>query len=153
MKKTVSVLLFLVTFLYSCNNKKDETEIADNNIVCETDSLYGVYIPEDLEDCFVQLDKILDDSAKIRIRQRTDIEFCNEVNSDLGQWLRNSWGIRKESRIARYFAEKGLNNPDDISSVILVSYHRHLTDNEIRLEEQINNIRDTSSLAQIEKEK
>jgi len=53
-------------------------------------------------------------------------------------WLRNNWQLWGGSRLSKYFNNLGIFHPDDMSGIILDSYHRYLTDKEIKLEEQIN---------------
>ncbi len=40
----------------------------------------------------------------------------------LGTWIRNEWGLWGGSRLRRYFREKGLFHPDDMSGIILESF-------------------------------
>ena len=40
----------------------------------------------------------------------------------LGTWIRNNWGLWGGSRLQKYFTDKGMAHPDDMSSVILFYY-------------------------------
>jgi len=55
----------------------------------------------------------------------------------LGMWMRNNWGLWGDSRLADWFAEKGIDHPDDMSTIILKSFWRRLNDRPIALSEQI----------------
>ena len=58
-------------------------------------------------------------------------------------WIRNEWGLwKKESDMYNYFYKMGLWHADDMSSVILTSYHRFINGKELSLKEQINHYLD-----------
>lgn len=102
-----------------------------------TDSLRGVYIPKDIEDCFKQIDSFWDDSTKVKVKQWTEDEFSGRVHMGFGMWMRNNWQLWGGSRLSKYFNDLGIYHPDDMSGIILDSYHRYLTGKEIKLEGQI----------------
>ncbi len=95
------------------------------------------YIPKDLQECFIELDKILPDSIKQSIPTQTEDQFSSRMHMGLGMWMRNNWGLWKGSRLSKYFNERGINHPDDMSGIILDSYYRKNSGKEIKLEEQI----------------
>lgn len=94
------------------------------------------YIPIDLDDAIIQL---------IRMMPPKDIQkFKNETEQSIvkyhfgfGMRLRNRWGLWNESRLARWFNEKGITHADDMSGIIFTSLHRRLNDKPIELEKQI----------------
>ncbi len=52
--------------------------------------------------------------------------------------IRNGWRLWEGSdELTKHFAELGINHPDDISSIILKSFHRTLNNKDINLEDQI----------------
>lgn len=103
-----------------------------------TDSLRGIYIPENLEDCIKSLDEIYTDSVKIEIAKLTEIEYSSRNHLlGIGIWMRNNWQLWGGSRLSKYFNQIGIYHPDNMSGIILVSYHRYLRNEEIRLDEQV----------------
>lgn len=102
-----------------------------------TDSIRGVYIPYDLLDCFEILDSMWNDSIKSKFKSMSENDFVIQSHYKEGTWIRNNWQLWNGSRLVLYFNELGIYHPDDISGIILKSYHRHLTGNAIKLEEQI----------------
>ncbi len=92
------------------------------------DSIAGIYIPVDLRECFVQLDKILEDSLKRELKALLNSSEMGKYHHGLGTWLRNSWGIWSGSRLQMYLLERGGNQPDDMSAMILEYYHDWLND-------------------------
>ena len=106
------------------------------------DTLRGVYIPKDLDDCFKQLGVILEDSLIKKIERMTEDEFVGNAHFGLGMWLRNNWQLWGGSRLSYYFNDMGIYHPDDKSGIILTSYHRYLKGTDIKLEEQIKYYKD-----------
>ena len=101
------------------------------------DTLRGVYIPKDLEDCFTQINSFWSDSTKTKVKNWSEEEFSTNAHFGFGMWMRNNWQLWGSSRLSKYFNELEIYHPDDMSGIILGSYHRHLNDKEIKLEEQI----------------
>ena len=102
----------------------------------------SIYVPINLDDCLRQLDTILVDSVKIHIKSLTEDQFSGKYHHGLGTWMRNNWGLWKGSRLSKYFNEKGIFHPDDMSGIILDSYHRSLTGREINLDQQVKYYQD-----------
>jgi hypothetical protein len=109
----------------------------EDSVRFTTDSLRGIYIPKDLEDCFKQIDSFWDDSTKVKVKQWTEGEFIGRAHHGFGMWMRNNWQLWGGSRLSKYFNDLGIYHPEDMSGIILDSYHRYLTGNDIKLEEQI----------------
>lgn len=97
------------------------------------------YIPANLEECFVELERMLGKEG-LESFKNTE-EFLAPCLDFLDVGIRNSWGLWSRSRLAIYFESMGVTNPDDMSYIILRSFHRHLNGREIRLEEQIEQTR------------
>lgn len=108
----------------------------NNNARFQADSIDGVYIPMNLEDCFKQIDSFLDDSTKLKIKQWTEDEFMGNAHMGFGMWMRNNWGLWKGSRLSNYFNEMGVFHPDDMSGIILATYHRYLLGKPLNVQQQ-----------------
>ncbi|WP_265129474.1 DUF6794 domain-containing protein [Chryseobacterium oranimense] len=113
-----------------------------NKIKYITDTINKVYIPKDLEDCFVQINTFWNDSIKAKVKTLEEDEFTGKVHLGFGMWMRNNWQLWGGSRLSKYFNDLNIYHPDDMSGIILVSYHRHLNNREIRLEEQVKYYQD-----------
>ena len=101
------------------------------------DSIDHVYIPANVADCFKQLDKLLSYTERKEFTKNREEEVIGLYHMGLGLWMRNNWGLWGGSRLSHYFNEMGLTHPDDMSSVIITSYHRHLNGKDIKLQEQL----------------
>lgn len=140
--------------LYLKNGKINENEIVNKFINKQknadekekvkfiTDTINGVYIPKNLEDCFVQINAFWNDSIKKQVKSWEEREFTGKAHLGLGMWMRNNWRLWGGSRLSKYFNNLEIYHADDMSGIILVSYHRYLNNNEIRLEEQVKYYQD-----------
>lgn len=55
------------------------------------DTLSGVYIPKDLDDCFKQLGVILEEETINEIKRIDEEELGANFHFGLGRWMRNNW--------------------------------------------------------------
>lgn len=115
---------------------------AEDKIKFTTDSLRGIYIPQNLEDCFNQINSFWDDSIKLKVKNLTEDDFSSKVHLGFGMWMRNNWQLWGGSRLSKFFNDKGIYNPEDMSGIILDSYHRYLNSKAIKLDEQIQYYKD-----------
>lgn len=106
------------------------------------DTFNGYYIPYSLEDCFSSLNKILPDSIQKELSQISEDEMNSSYHFGLGMWIRNNWGLWAGTRLSVYFNELGIFHPDDMSAIILTSYHRFLNEIDINLNSQIQYYKD-----------
>ncbi|MEO0574362.1 MAG: DUF6794 domain-containing protein [Pseudomonadota bacterium] len=105
------------------------------------DTMEDIPVPTTVDEAIVALDLVLSDEDKAAIRANKEDEMY-QYHFGLGMWIRNSWGLWRHSELANFLYEKGLHHPDDMSSVILDSYWRHLNDRPIDLDAQIIAIRE-----------
>ena len=98
------------------------------------DKLFGVYIPKDLNDAFLELDKKMDDKGKLKFQAMSEPEMLNKVL--LHNWLKQNWGFELGSRISHQLkTDFGVTFPDDAVDFILLSYHRKLLGADLRSKE------------------
>ena len=95
--------------------------------------------PTNLSECFKCLDDIFKDSPDSDWFETSgESEVIAQSHHGLGQWIRNNWNLlSEESTLYQYFKKLGLKHADDMSGVILTSYHRHINKKELGLDEQI----------------
>lgn len=86
------------------------------------EKINDVYIPKDLGECFVELDKLLKDIDKKEIQSLAKRDDMVKYHMGLGMWMRNNWGLWSGSRLQKYFTDKGVRHPDDMSMVVLYYY-------------------------------
>ncbi|ESU25639.1 hypothetical protein FLJC2902T_30690 [Flavobacterium limnosediminis JC2902] len=111
---------------------KEKKRKAEELIKYTADTLNSVYIPKNLEDSFLELNKIWKDSTSIKLEK-----LKKGMHFGFGMWLRNNWGLWGGSRFSNYFNDLGIYHADDMSGIILTSYARYLRKEDIKLEEQV----------------
>ena len=90
------------------------------------DSIDGVYIPKNLKDSFAQLDRLLPDTLKQKLKHPDPEYGLSMYHFSLGLWMRNNWQLWGGSRLQKYFEGLGVHHPDDMSGIILRSYSDYL---------------------------
>lgn len=90
------------------------------------DTIDNFYIPKNLKECFIQLDKTLNNKSKRQLKESTDLFMFNSHMGGLGMWIRNNWGINGGSRLLIYFNERGITDRDYISGIIIAEYVKWL---------------------------
>lgn len=111
---------------------------AEDNVRFTTDSLRGVYIPKDLDDCIGRIDAMWNDSTKQKVKGWTEEEFSGGAHLGFGTWMRNNWQLWAGSRLSSFFNALGVHNPEDMTGIILTSYHRHLARMALDLPAQVH---------------
>jgi hypothetical protein len=136
MKALTGILLLALTLpAWAQEAKKPAQEKKD------VEYIHGIYIPKDLDDCLTQFDKNWSDSMKTTFKMVPE-DILTRKFATLQEWITNNWGLWGESRLRQYFHRFGMYHPEDMASMILISYHRHLNGQEIRLADQIQFYRD-----------
>lgn len=88
--------------------------------------LYGVYIPKDLTDAFIQLNKLIDEPSKQKFKSIDEEEATRKLFFSLGRWISHNWGFYGGSRLSHFLKGLGLSHPDDMASFVIITYHRNL---------------------------
>ncbi len=85
----------------------------------------NIYIPKDLDDCMIELDKLLCPEARGDIRDNPwpDVEREHGILRD---WMMKYWQLNRRSRLADYFEEQGVCGPSWMTNVIFHAYEMHV---------------------------
>lgn len=97
----------------------------------------GVYIPKDLNDCFKELDKLMEEEVRVTFKAFADEEADRRTHASIGKWLEHKWSLTEGSRLSDYFNKMKVPHPDYMVGIILTSYHRYLHKRDIKLKEQV----------------
>jgi hypothetical protein len=117
------------------------------------DRLHGVYIPKNLDDAFVQLDKNISAESREKIKAIPEDTVCLLLHDRLGRWMLNNWCFYEGSRFSHYLRSAGVTYPDDMADFMLIAYHRHLHGKPVELRELAKSYRETRKKAFIEEKK
>lgn len=119
MKIVVSSLFLLACVFSSCSNKHDN--------ICNIEEMFSIFEDEMGEKQIAKFKSLPEDEAVAEIYFKYSLSFRN--NHLRGQF--------KNKELIHCFKKNGLQNIDDISYILFTSFHRHLNDKPINLEEQI----------------
>lgn len=90
------------------------------------EKLNGVYIPKNLDDALLQLDKLISAESQAKIKTIPEDSVCKVLHFRLGQWIILNWGFYGGSRLSHYLRSAGITYPDDMADFIILAYHRKL---------------------------
>lgn len=93
--------------------------------------------PATLEETFTHLDRMFDDTAKYSFMTLPEDIATIRLHFTLGLYMRNNWGLWGNSQLKRHFEALGVFHPDDMSAIILKSYHRYLNNKPLALDSQV----------------
>lgn len=92
------------------------------------------YIPMTLDDCFRTIDNMWDENKRGEMRKFSEQEFLIAERLELGAWMEEHWGLVNESPLVNYFHDLGVTQTEEMSSIILRSYHRYLNNRPLAIE-------------------
>ena len=99
--------------------------------------LFGVYIPQDLEDAFRELERLTPEESKASFGKAPEDVVTRKLFFSLGRWMDHNWGLTEGSRLAEWLRQQGIFVPDDMIRVLIVSWHRRSNDKPVDLEGQV----------------
>ena len=97
----------------------------------------GLYIPKNLPDALVEMDKMLTSEFKKEFQASKESKLSS-YHFSLGMWMRNNWGLWAGSRLYKSLAQEGLSHPDDMSGVLLKEYWLKLNKKPSQLKQQVS---------------
>ena len=128
-----SQCVFFIIILLFCSSVSADQPSVD---ISKADHIEGVYIPNNLEESWAELEKNLAVKDRQRLKEISEADMV-KFHLSYGMDIRNSWGLWRGSRLAKYFNNLGIHHPDDMSSIILDTFWCHINNKPIRLEERI----------------
>lgn len=85
------------------------------------------YIPKDLYDCYVDLERILDPEMISQMKSSTAREMTRKY-AQVEVMIKDRWELTRKSRLTNYFQRLGVRHPDEMTRMILKGYWHHLND-------------------------
>ncbi len=99
------------------------------------DKLNGTYIPKNLEEAMLELDKRIMPDSKAKLKAIPEDQVCEVMHNRLGQWIILNWGFYGGSRLSHYIKSAGITFPDDMADFLILAYHRRLNDKPVGIRE------------------
>ncbi len=104
--------------------------------------LNGVYIPKNLEDAMLELDKRVSPEARLKFKALPEDSVCSLMHHRLGQWMILNWGFYGGSRLSNYLRSAGVTFPDDMADFLILAYHRRQNGKPIAIKELATEFRE-----------
>lgn len=135
---TSAVVLLLCTTLVAQDPPTTKKEIEkEYQRRIKQEVLDGQYIPSDLTDAFVELNKLIDDESKASFKTMPEEEAATKLFFSFGRWISYNWGFYGGSRLSHYIRELGITYPEDMARFIIISYHRNLNRKPLDVKTQV----------------
>ena len=135
---------FDITFESKKITEKRDAIERERNERIKADSINGIFIPYDLSSCFLELNKLLNDTIKRDIRNTQNAYLLfRKYDVELGGWMRDNWqlwGGDGGSRMQLYFQDRQIFEPKEMSMIILESYAKYLKGETFNSDEVIKTI-------------
>lgn len=98
-------------------------------------------IPNNLNECMEVLDEFFNATPQEDrdwFKNSLEDEATGGVHHTLGRWIRNNWGLwKKDTELYKVFKNMDIWHADDMSDIILTSYHRKINGKDINIKEQV----------------
>ena len=95
----------------------------------------GVYIPRSINDAMKQLERKSDAQAVHAFTSAQEDVVAKKLHFGLGRWMVQNWNLEYGSRLSVKLTELGLKNPDEMSQLLIRSFHRYLNEKPIKAQE------------------
>ena len=100
--------------------------------------LYGTYIPKDVNEVFLELNKKIDQTSKNKFKSMPEGEATSKLFFSLGRWMTHNWGLYEGSRLSKHLQDLGIYHPDDMVRFLILAYHRSLNQKPLEIKELLN---------------
>lgn len=131
-----SLMLFVSGMAQNGTEKTDLYEEAYQKRIQKT-TINGVYIPKDITDCFIQLNRLTDEQSRIKFKNMSEEDASRKLHFSLGRWMIYNWSFYEGSRLSYYLTGLGISSPDDMAQFIIILYHRNLNRNKLNVKELV----------------
>ena len=147
-------LFLFVLFTFPCNShaqkgkdpyqKKYEWRIRQ-------EVLYGTYIPKDVNEALLILNKLTDEESKQKLRHMTEEEVTSKLFFSFGRWMTHNWGFYNGSRLTVNLNSMGIYQPEDMSRFLMILFHRSLTQKPLAIKELLQSFHEKEKKQKEEK--
>ncbi len=96
--------------------------------------------PANLKECIVELDEFLSPEEEEAFLEYPETSILAAYDLSLGNYIRNTWLFDEDSPLYTYFTDMCVQTPHQMSTIIMVTYHRAKTGKFIHLDSQIEEL-------------
>ena len=102
--------------------------------------LSETYIPKDLTDAFVELNRLVDQSSKEKFKTAPEEVVAHKLHFSLGRWMIVNWSFYEGSRLTVFLNQIGLRHPDDMARFLIITYHRNLNRKSLEVQQLVETL-------------
>ncbi len=104
------------------------------------ENLDGVYIPKDLTEAFLELNRLTEKSSREKYRNAPEEEATHRLFFSLGRWITTNWSFYEGSRLSEFLRKLGLHHPDDMALFIMITWHRSLNQSPLEVKNLVDSL-------------
>jgi hypothetical protein len=108
-------------------------------------TLHGTYIPKDLNEVLLELNKKMDDKAKHSFKSVPEEEAPRKFFFSFGRWMTHNWGLYEGSRLSKYFQDREIHHPDDMVELMIIACHRSMNQKPLDMKALIQKYQEKSA--------
>lgn len=139
--KHILILFLTIQALYTCSGQVitdipvDSAQLKEYEQRTRLTRIDGKYIPKDLNDAMLELNKIMEQGARQKFQKMTEDDARTKTHFSFGKYINARWSIMEGSRLTLWFQKNKIYNYDDMIDCVIVAYHRTLNNKPIQFEE------------------
>jgi len=114
-------------------------------------NLYGVYIPKDVNEALLELNRLIDEPSKNKFLTLSEDEASHKLFFSLGRWMSYNWRFYDGSRLALCLQKMGVHHPDDMSRFLIILFHRSLKKQTLEVKSLAQQFSDAEELGKKER--
>ncbi|MCB0517437.1 MAG: hypothetical protein H6577_17345 [Lewinellaceae bacterium] len=145
---TIFFLLFLPFF---CKAQEADPYEEKYQWRLRQDELYGVYIPKDINEVFLELNKKMDEPSKTKFKAMPEDEATSKLFFSFGRWMTYNWSFYDGSRLSKYIQGMGIYDPEDMARFLIIAYHRSLNRKPLEIKELVKTFQEKAELKKKER--
>jgi hypothetical protein len=137
------IFILLALPLFSFAQAKQQYKPADNEAEFNTsyeerikkERLMGRYIPKDLNDAFAVLNTMIEEKDRDKFKSLEEQAALHKLYFSFHRWIIVNWGFDGGSRFSHYLKNMGISHPDDMATLVVLTYHRKLNGKDLGVKE------------------
>ena len=99
--------------------------------------LAGTYIPKDVAEAFVQLNKLIDTDSKTKYKTTEENIAVRKFSGGFGRWMIHNWGFYEGSRYSHHLRSMGIYHPEEMAKFTMLMYHRYLNKKKLNVKDYL----------------
>jgi len=136
----ITLITLLVGISFTAFGQKNNAELVYQQRI-KKERINGVYIPADLSECFMELNKKISREARANFKALEENTAAKKSYFGLGRWIWHNWSFYEGSRLSVYLNKVGVNHPEDMAQLIIITYHRYLNKKDLDVKNLAESLR------------